>query len=79
MRYNHMTKLEERIIERGITVSQIIEESGISRATLYSLLNHTTKKPHLGVIGKLARYLDISPVELLVQYREDKQQQDETK
>ncbi|MHC6176209.1 helix-turn-helix domain-containing protein [Glutamicibacter sp. X7] len=61
--------LQRKIDDRGWTVSELVRRSGLSRQTVYNLINdsreHMDQTPQRKTVNGLARALDVNPVEIL--------------
>lgn len=62
------TLLQQRTRQLGITKSQLAKRSGISRQTLYKLLNAEIVEAKLSTIVKLSEALKLHPIDLLKLY-----------
>lgn len=49
---------------RKLTIEQLAKSSGVSRTTIWKVLNGKVK-PNTDTIGKLAAALDVSPAEII--------------
>ena len=58
-------RIKQRRVKLGMNVSDIAEELGISRATLYRYESHEIEKLPVAIIEPLSEILDINPIELL--------------
>lgn len=57
--------VRQRCAERGLSLSELCRQAGISRQTLYELERMPTKLPSLTTIVALAQVLDVHPMRLL--------------
>ncbi|MFT5706810.1 MAG: DNA-binding Xre family transcriptional regulator [Oceanospirillaceae bacterium] len=60
--------LNDLIIAKNITKKQLAQNSGISRATLYNVLQGNVSEARLSTLIKIAAALDAHPIELLTPY-----------
>jgi transcriptional regulator with XRE-family HTH domain len=63
--------LKEIITAKGLSKIQLAQKSGISRATLYNVLQGNVAEARLSTLVKLAAALDVHPLELLTPYFSD--------
>ncbi|MDU0462082.1 MULTISPECIES: helix-turn-helix domain-containing protein [Staphylococcus] len=57
------SKLSVLMAERGLKISDLYEETGISKTTLMALAENSGKGVQFDTIDKLCNYLDITPCE----------------
>lgn len=55
---NNLAKL---MIDRGITATQLFNDTGIARSTISKISNNNTDKISLYTIDKICNYLEVSP------------------
>ena len=55
---NNLAKL---MIDRGITATQLFNDTGIARSTISKISNNNTDKISLSTIDKICNYLEVSP------------------
>ena len=60
-------KLRELLAERNVTITQVHNETGLSRPTLNSIFNDRNKGIQLETIDILCNYLRITPSELFAE------------
>ena len=60
-------KLRELLAERNVTITQVHNETGLSRPTLNSIFNDRNKGIQLETIDILCNYLRITPGELFAE------------
>lgn len=58
-------RLRELLRRRGMSVTQLAEQSGVNRNTLYSYLRRNTRKPDPSVLERIAPVLGTTVVSLL--------------
>ncbi len=64
-------RLRELADERGVTMSQIRKQSGLSRSQLYRYWHNQVKRPTSAMLNRLATLLDVDPTELLFRPEEE--------
>ncbi|HEM4762899.1 TPA: helix-turn-helix transcriptional regulator, partial [Streptococcus suis] len=57
---NNLAKL---MIDRGVTATQLFNDTGIARSTISKISNNNTDKISLQTIDKICNYLEVSPSE----------------
>ena len=57
---NNLAKL---MIDRGISATQLFNDTGIARSTISKISNNNTDKINLQTIDKICNYLEVSPSE----------------
>jgi len=57
--------LKQLILEKGVNVSDVVRETGLSPTPIYAILNGKAKRPLSSTINKLANYFGVSPKYLL--------------
>ena len=60
-------KLRELLAERNVTITQVHNDTGLSRPTLNSIFNDRNKGIQLETINILCNYLKITPGELFTE------------
>ena len=58
-------RLQDLILERGITVNKLATLSGITQSTLDNMMRGKTRNPKLKTLHRLARGLDMTVAQLL--------------
>jgi transcriptional regulator with XRE-family HTH domain len=58
-------RLRELADERGVTMSQLRKQSGLSRSQLRRYWRNQVKRPTPAMLSRLATLLDVDPAELL--------------
>ena len=57
--------LKQLILEKGVNVSDVVRDTGLSPTPIYAILNGRAKRPLSSTIKKLADYFGVSPKYLL--------------
>ena len=57
---NNLAKL---MIDRGITATQLFNDTGIARSTISKISNNNTDKISLSTIDKICNYLHVTPAD----------------
>lgn len=68
LRVRISSRLRELMTRRGVTYTELAQESGVSRTHVYKILNGKTS-PTGDVMAKLASALGVDPVALMRPYR----------
>jgi DNA-binding Xre family transcriptional regulator len=59
-------RLRELADERGVTMSQLRKQSGLSRSQFHRYWHNQVKRPAPAMLSRLATLLDVDPAELLL-------------
>jgi len=62
--------LKQLILEKGVNVSDVMRETGLSATPIYAILKGEAKRPLSSTIKKLADYFGVSPKYLLTGEKE---------
>lgn len=60
-------KLRELLAERNVTITQVHNDTGISRTTLHGLTKEESKSVQVSTLTTLCNYFDITPGELFTE------------
>lgn len=60
-------KLRELLAERNVSITQVHEDTGISRTTLHGLTKEASKSVQVSTLTTLCNYFDITPGELFTE------------
>lgn len=60
-----VARIRARCLEEGINLGELARRAGISRTTVYHLLEGTTRMPRASTLCRIARALQIDPKQLL--------------
>lgn len=64
-------RIRELADERGMTMSQLRKQSGLSRSQLRRYWHNQVKRPAPAMLSRLATLLDVDPAELLFEPEEE--------